>query len=160
MMGMMEKMLGAGTPAPAGITENVHEISMRDGYMSAIKVFKPSSGPPGPLIVLAFGGGFVVGSKDQFVSLARPLVSLLGATVVSIDYRLAPEHKFPAAQYDAWDSMKWIAQNSTGDALTSDPAKGFIMGGVSAGGALTASLSRKFQEEPLAHRLTGQWLCK
>jgi len=160
MMGMMEKMLGAGTPATAGITENVHEISMRDGYMSAIKVFKPSSGPPGPLIVLAFGGGFVVGSKDQFVSLARPLVSLLGATVVSIDYRLAPEHKFPAAQYDAWDSMKWIAQNSTGDALTSDPAKGFIMGGVSAGGALTASLSRKFQEEPLAHRLTGQWLCK
>lgn len=55
--------------------------------------------------------------------------------------------------------MKWIAENATGPLLNADPKQGFIPGGVSAGGGLTACLSRVFQEEPLAHPLTGQWLC-
>ena len=63
------------------------------------------------------------------------------------------------AQYDTWDSMKWISDNATGAVLKADPTQGFIMGGVSAGGALTAALSRMFQDEPLSHSLTGQWLC-
>ena len=54
--------------------------------------------------------------------------------------------------------MKWIADNAAGSVLQSDPKQGFIMGGVSAGGALTAAFSRLFQQEPLAHPLTGQWL--
>lgn len=139
-------------------TEIYHEIPMRDGFMSSLKVHRPMDGQPGPLIVLGFGGGFIGGSIDQLTRTARVLVKLFGVTVVSISYRLAPEYKFPIAQYDAWDSMKWIADNATGSLLHSDPKKGFIMGGVSAGGALTASLSRVFQEEPLAHPLTGQWL--
>ena len=62
------------------------------------------------------------------------------------------------SQYDTWDSMKWIADNATGTLLGADPSKGFIIGGISAGGCLTAVFSRKFQEEPLAHPITGQWL--
>ena len=54
--------------------------------------------------------------------------------------------------------MKWIADNATGDILHADPKQGFLLGGVSAGGAITASLSRLFQDEPLAYPLTGQWL--
>ena len=79
-------------PAPPG-TELYHDIPMRDGFMSSLKVHKPAQGPPGPLIVLAFGGGFVGGSKDQFTRIARALVGLCRATVVSISYRLAPEFK-------------------------------------------------------------------
>lgn len=54
--------------------------------------------------------------------------------------------------------MKWIAENATGSILQSNPQSGFIMGGVSAGAALTSAFSRVFQEQPLAHPLTGQWL--
>lgn len=156
---MEAAMTNISRPKPEGVAELTHSIPMRDGYQSELKIYKPSSRPPGPLIVLAFGGGFISGSNNQFVMVARPLVKLLGATVVSMAYRLAPEHKFPASQLDAWDSMKWIASNATDEVLHADPGKGFIMGGVSAGGSLTSCLSRKFQDEPLAHPLTGQWLC-
>ena len=78
---------------------------------------------------------------------------------MNINYRLAPEHKFPMSQYDAMDSMKWIAENATCSLLGADPSKGFLMGGVSAGGGLTSCLSRYFQHDKLAHPLTGQWLC-
>ena len=154
----MEKSMNAKLgPASPG-TELNHDIPMRDGFMSSLKVYKTADGPPGPLVVLCFGGGFIGGTNEQFPGIARPLVSLFGATVASISYRLAPEYKFPMSQYDAWDNMKWIADNATGPVLHSDPKKGFIMGGVSTGGALTSSLSRMFQEQPLTHPLTGQWL--
>lgn len=160
MMAKLEAAMSDNAgPTPKDLTETEHNIPMRDGHQSSVRIYKSSSGSPGPLVALAFGGGFVGGSNNQFVMIARPLVRLLGATVVSISYRLAPENKFPAGQLDAWDSMKWIADNATGDLLKADPSKGFIMGGVSAGGSLTSCLSRKFQEEPIAHPLTGQWLC-
>ena len=112
---------------------------MRDGYMSSIKVQKPSNGPAGPLVVLCFGGGFIAGDSDQQSQKARALAKLFGATVVNINSRLAPEHKFPQSQYDAIDSVKWIAENASRDLLAADPSKGFIMGGISAGAILTRS---------------------
>lgn len=54
--------------------------------------------------------------------------------------------------------MKWIASNASGPILNADPAQGFVMGGVSAGASLTAAFSRIFQDSPLDHPLTGQWL--
>ena len=157
------KMLSAAMvaklgPAPPGMTEFYHDIPMRDGYMSSLKIHKPFQAPAGPLIVLCFGGGFVGGDNDQLSDTARALVNMFGATVVNINYRLAPKYEFPASQYDAWDSMKWIAENATGPELSADPTKGFIMGGASAGACLTAVLSRQFQDQKLAYPLTGQWL--
>lgn len=158
-MKAMEKAFNEGVIRPVSPeVEMYHEVPMRDGFVSRLKIHKPKAGIPGPLIVLGFGGGFIGGSLDQLTRTARALVKLFGATVVNISYRLAPEHKFPIAQYDAWDSMKWIADNAAGELLNSDPQQGFIMGGVSAGGAITASLSRVFQDEPLVYPLTGQWL--
>jgi len=158
-MDAMDKAHTAGLgPLPSSIAEFYHEIPMRDGFSSSLKVQRSTSGPPGPLLVLCFGGGFVGGSNNQFTKHGRALVKLFGATVVSIAYRLGPEYKFPYAQHDTWDSMKWIADNATGSILKSDPTAGFIMGGVSAGGALTAAFSRIFEEEPIAYPLTGQWL--
>ncbi len=143
---------------PSGTTETYHDIAMRDGYMSSIKIHRPAEDIEGPLIVLIFGGGFIAGNNDQSTPTARALVGLFNATVVNIDYRLSPEHKFPQAQLDAIDSLKWIAENAKGTLLSADPEKGFIIGGSSAGGCIAACLSRKFQEEKLAHPLTGQWL--
>lgn len=153
---MLEKL----GPAPPGLFEEYHDIPMRDGYSSTLKIQRPSdTSNPGPLIVLAFGGGFVAGDKDQLSLHGRLLVRFFGATVVLVSYRLAPEYKFPYAQHDALDSLAWAAENATGPLLAADPSKGFIVGGVSAGGGLAAVLSRKAQEHPLAHPLTGQWLC-
>ncbi len=85
-------------------------------------------------------------------------MKLFGAVVVSTSYRHAPEHISPQQAYDTWDSMQWIAENATRPLLGADPSKGFVLGGMSAGACLTAVLTRKFQEERLAHPLTGQWL--
>lgn len=146
-----------GAP-PAGTVEFYKDITVRDGFSSSLKIHRPESGD-GALVVLAFGGGFLGGDNDQLSGEARALVKLFGATVVNISYRVGPEDKFPTPQYDAWDSLMWIADNATGEDIKADPSKGFVLGGVSAGAALTAVLSRKFQDQPLKYPLTGQWLC-
>lgn len=78
MMAKMETaMSDIAGPTPEGVSETTHDIPMRDDHPSSIRIYRPSSGPPGPLVVLAFGGGFVGGSNEQFVMIARPLVKLL-----------------------------------------------------------------------------------
>lgn len=106
MQAIEAPMLAKLGPSPANVSETTHDIPMRDGFSSTLRIQRPSFGSPGPLIVLCFGGGFVGGSNKQFTGEARALVQLFGATVVSIAYRLAPEYKFPYSQYDAWDSCK------------------------------------------------------
>lgn len=81
---------------------------------------------------------------------------LLGAVVVSISYRLAPEHKWPVPWNDAWDNTVWIAAHAA--ELGADPEKGFVVGGVSAGGAMSAFIASQPQNEPLVHTITGKWL--
>ena len=113
-MDMMEKLANSNLPALPSSEEFYHSTPMRDGFSSAMKILKPAAGSsPGPLIVLCFGGGFVGGTMEQLSKIARALRTLFGATVVSISYRLAPEWKFPFAQHDTWDSLKWIAENAT-----------------------------------------------
>lgn len=140
------------------LEEVVHVIEMRDAFESSLKIVKPRDAAPGPLVVLIFGGGFMAGSKNQLTEEARTIAHLFGATVANISYRLSPEHKFPVGQLDAWDSLKWIADNVTGPLLNADPSKGFLIGGVSSGASISAALTRKFQEENIAHSITGQWL--
>lgn len=97
---MAEKGMNANVKMTSSETLLSHDIPMRDGFMSSIKIQKPSSAPPGPLIVLFFGGGYVGGTNEQLLYIGIVLVRLLGATVVSPSYRLGPEHKFPASQHD------------------------------------------------------------
>ena len=155
---MTEAVIELIGPPPPGTKEFFHDIPMSDGYTSSLKIHKPAEDIAGPLIVLCFGGGFIAGDNNQMSPVARALVGLFDATVVNISYRLAPEYKFPQGPLDAIDSLKWIAENATGPVLAADPAKGFILGGVSAGACITASVSRRVQEDKLAYPLTGQWL--
>ncbi|THY12802.1 lipase/esterase [Aureobasidium pullulans] len=126
----VERLKQQGPPGP-GIEEEFKSIEMRDGFQSRIKIHKPTSGG-GPLIVLVFGGGFIVGNEEQLTPLGRALAKAFGAITVTVSYRLAPEHKFPTAAHDVEDSLIWIAEHAKD--LGADPSIGFLLGGVSAGG--------------------------
>ncbi|GCB24321.1 AB hydrolase superfamily protein B1A11.02 [Aspergillus awamori] len=108
--------------------ETVINIPMRDGYQNELHITKPgnsSSSSGNPVVVLIYGGFFVMGTNIQSIVWARTIAHLYGATVVQPSYRLAPEHKFPAAPNDIWDSVQWIAANEV--ALDADLSKGFVI---------------------------------
>ena len=146
-------------PPEGPITEEYKDIPMRDGFQSSIKIHKPTQPQANgsPLIIFCFGGGFISGDNDAGTAFARAWVRLFGAVVVSISYRLAPEYKFPISQYDGIDSAKWLAEHAS--ELGADPTKGFIVGGISAGGQLTAVITNASFTEGFKYPITGQWLC-
>ncbi|KAH7025555.1 alpha/beta hydrolase fold-domain-containing protein [Macrophomina phaseolina] len=131
---------------------------MRDGYSSQIRVHKPKNCTEhrSPLVVLMHAGGFLTGNNAQLSSIARALVALYSATVLSISYRLAPAHPFPAAAHDAWDSISWAAIHS--HTLGADPDAGFVIAGGSAGANLAAVVTQKAVNEKLSPPPTGAWL--
>lgn len=92
-----------------------------------------------PAMLYIHSGGYVIGGIDESEQEARRFAARTPALVVSMSYRLAPEHRLPAAADDAWDVLAWVAGNAA--ALGADPAR-LIVGGCSAGGGLTAILSR------------------
>ncbi|OQD86672.1 hypothetical protein PENANT_c007G11097 [Penicillium antarcticum] len=134
--------------------ESVITITMRDGYQSELLITKPgNSSRANPVVVLIFGGAFVMGTNIQSVIWARTIAYLYSATVVQPSYRLAPEHKFPTAPNDIWDSVQWIAANAS--AIDADLSKGFVIGGGSAGGNLSIVTAHRSVKEKLFPPITG-----
>ncbi len=88
-----------------------------------------------PVYVYFHGGGWVIGDLESHDVLCRQLTAESGACVIAVDYRLAPEHKFPAAADDAWDATRWISAHAS--ELGVD-AERLAVGGDSAGGNLAA----------------------
>jgi len=88
-----------------------------------------------PVLLYYHGGGFTIGSLETHDSLCRQLALRSGAAVVSLDYRLAPEHRFPAAVDDSWAALAWLAEAAAGLGL--DGSR-LAVGGDSAGGTLAA----------------------
>ncbi len=101
-----------------------------------VRVYVPTDEPgPRPVLVYFHGGGWVIGSVETHDGTVRAVAEGSGVTVVSVDYRLAPEHPFPAAIDDAVAAIRWVVDNA-GD-LDIDPAR-LAVGGDSAGGNLAA----------------------
>lgn len=116
-------------------------IPTRDGQAIAARLYAPSQDRL-PVLVYFHGGGFTIGSIASHDTLCRTLASLSGCAVVSVGYRLAPEHRFPVAMEDAWDALQWVA--AQGAALGLDTGR-LAVGGDSAGGTLAtvaATLAR------------------
>ena len=120
----------------AGPTEKVFsckDVQINSGL--AARVYRPSDSSGLPVILYFHGGGWVVGSVSTHDNLCRKLANRARAVVVSVDYRLAPENKYPAAVEDAYSALQWV-QTGAG-AFGGDPAR-LAVAGDSAGGNLAA----------------------
>lgn len=98
-----------------------------------MRLYRPDR--PAGVAVVFHGGGWMVGSRDSFDATSRHLALDSGLAIVSVEYRLAPEHPFPAAVEDAWTATRWVAENS--NALGVDTSRLVVLG-ESAGGNLAA----------------------
>jgi len=96
---------------------------------------EPAVDAPLPVLVYFHGGGFVIGSLDSYDALCRAVANRAGCIVVSVDYRLAPEAKFPAAAEDCLAALDWVHDHA--DEIDADPTR-IAVGGDSAGGNLAA----------------------
>jgi acetyl esterase len=114
------------------------QIPMRDGQTIKARLFAPfSKSPVSPIPTLVYfhGGGFTIGSIQTHNVLCRELARIGHCAVISVDYRLAPEHRFPVATNDAWDALQWVAKSAESMGLQ---ANALAVGGDSAGGTLAA----------------------
>ena len=103
-----------------------------------LRIYVPEGTRPLPVLVYFHGGGWVQGSLDTHDSLCRALANAGGCIVASVDYRLAPEHKFPAQVEDAYAATQWVASNAA--SFGGDAAQ-LAVGGDSAGGAMAATVT-------------------
>jgi acetyl esterase len=100
-----------------------------------VRVFTPHGEPPFPIVVWFHGGGWVVGTLDTYDPLCRALAAAVPAVVVAVDYRLAPEHRFPAAVEDCYAATLWASRNA---ASLGGAQQRLAVAGDSAGGNLAA----------------------
>lgn len=111
-----------------------HAVQGRGGPIP-VRVYRPETAGPLPLVVYAHGGGFVFCDLDSHDGLCRSIAKLIPAVVVSVGYRLAPENPWPAAAEDVYAATCWARDNA--GALGADPER-LVVGGDSAGGNLAA----------------------
>jgi acetyl esterase len=138
---------------PVGKTENLTVPSAAGGI--PIRVYTPVAGPSEamPALVYYHGGGWVIGSVDAVDGLCRIMANEGGLRVISVEYRLAPEHKYPAAIDDAFAALNWVVENA---AEIGVDANRLAVGGDSAGGALAAEVAQLAKAKGL--RLGAQML--
>ncbi|QRR04118.1 alpha/beta hydrolase [Dyadobacter sandarakinus] len=126
-------------PMPAPMVDTVGRNIPVKGDSIHARIYTPTTGTaPFPVIVYYHGGGFVIADLDVYDASAKGLAEQTGAIVVSVAYRLAPEHKFPTAHDDAYAAYAWVVKNAI--ALKGDP-KRIAVAGESAGGNLAANVS-------------------
>jgi acetyl esterase len=140
---------------PSAVGEIVDRtVGTPEGRMR-VRIYRPAGSVARllPTILYFHGGGGVIGSLEGYDLPCRFFCARSGCAVVAIDYRLAPEHKFPAAIDDAVTAFRWLSTNAT--SLGLDPAR-IVVAGDSAGGTLAAVVALEMRGEPSAPCL--QWL--
>jgi acetyl esterase len=121
-------------------------IPVRDGEIGARRYEPADAGDT--VIVWLHGGGWVICNPDTHDAMCRILANAAGATVISVDYRLAPEHRFPGPLDDCFDAVSWIAAQN--------PDRRLVLGGDSAGGNLTAACTLRARDAggpAIAHQI-------
>jgi acetyl esterase/lipase len=133
--------LFAGTKEPAGEVRDA-EIPA-PGRSIPIRVYRPETGPPPPIFVYLHGGGWTFGDLDSHDHLCRRIAVATQVLVVSVAYRLGPEHRAREQLDDVMTALHWLREY--GGTLGGDPAR-IAMGGDSAGGNLTAGAALKLRD--------------
>jgi acetyl esterase len=131
--------LGAGVlevNAQKMARDDTLHLPTRDGSTLRAKLWAEHAKPNLPVLLYLHGGGFTVGSPETHEALCKHLAHLAHCAVVSLDYRLAPDHTFPTAHNDALDALQWLVTNAA--SLGLDTTR-IAIGGDSAGGTLTAA---------------------
>ena len=109
-----------------------------------VRVYRPAGDAAKPVIVYYHGGGWVLGSLETHDGTCRRLADGADAVVVSVEYRMGPEDRFPAAVDDSYAALTWVAANAA--EIGADPAR-LVVAGDSAGGNLAAVMSQRARED-------------
>jgi acetyl esterase len=137
-----------GDPEPVAQVSD-HTIPGPGGDIG-LRVYQAAgTATPAPVLVWYHGGGWVIGDLASADPTARKLANRTGAVVVSVDYRLAPEHPFPAGPDDCWAALEWVAAH--GAEIGGDPHR-LAVGGDSAGGNLAALVAVRARDAGLTLR--------
>lgn len=139
---LFRESLGALDASAAGDSSEDVEDRTMDGPGGTIRlrVYRPTGEGPVPIVTFFHGGGWVIGDIDTHDGSCRILSRRTGAVVVSVDYRLAPEHRFPAALDDCEAAVAWVAAHA--GELGADPRR-LGVAGDSAGGNLAAAVTQR-----------------
>jgi acetyl esterase len=142
---------------PRGELAEIKDIGIpgRHGHSIPARLYRAHlSAEPAPVVIFYHGGGWVIGDLDVYESLCAEIARTLNLDVLSIDYRLAPEHVFPAAAEDCLDATKWLAASP---AEIGHKVTGLVPSGDSAGGNLAAVVSQQLHGK-LPAPILAQWL--
>jgi len=129
-------------PAPAMAKSEDHEVPVADGSIP-VRVLIPLQGVRG-VIVYYHGGGWVIGTRDEWDTMARKLAERTSCAVVLPDYRLAPEHRYPAAVDDSYAALEWTAAHLDEIGVIADVP--LMVAGDSAGGNLAAVMAQRARD--------------
>jgi acetyl esterase len=121
-----------------------------------VRVYWPSTEPGLPVIAFFHGGGFVIGNCDTHDGTARALANRAGAVLLSVDYRMAPEDRFPAALDDCYAATQWLAANASSE-LGADASR-LAVAGDSAGGNLAAAVALRARDDSAGPAIAFQLL--
>ena len=130
-------------PHPGDVAITEHELATPDGATIPLRWYARrdadgETGEPGPAALYLHGGGMIAGHADMFDGYVSRYVSASGTPILSADYRLAPEHPYPAPVEDAYAALAWLHEHAAD--LGADPARIGVIGD-SAGGGLAAAVS-------------------
>lgn len=136
-------LLASLPPSTAKIASVVNKKIPGAAGEIGIRIYTPEGAGPFPVLSYFHGGGWVIGDLETHDGVCRELAAGAGVIVVAVDYRLAPEHRFPAAPDDCVAAVKWVAANA---ASFKGDATRLAVGGDSAGGNLSAVVAQTLRD--------------
>lgn len=138
--------MGKSTAPEPGVTMTTKTIGSGDASFP-IHIFTPEGKGPFPVMLYYHGGGFVIADTKVYEASPRALAKMANAIMVAVDYRQAPEHKFPAAPNDAFTAYQWVLEHAK--EINGDPMR-VAVGGESAGGNLATVVSMMARDKNVA----------
>ena len=139
----LRQLMTSMPPSAATIAKVQDQIIEGPGVRVPLRIYTPAGEGPFPIVLFLHGGGWVIGDIEAYDTTCRELCGGSESVVISVDYRLAPEHPFPAAVDDAMAALRWTLSNAA--SLNGD-AKKIAVAGDSAGGNLAAVTAIQAQQ--------------